>query len=129
MARSSRLDVLDLANLSGGPPPCPISSEGVLNFEEQDDCVVGGTLFNESREPILFGDPLLHYPNTTVRFFIGKDEPTLNIIETAKNYHDLVTSDTSIRFVPHTAHQVQRTKHGSKALLASIRKTANTTKH
>ena len=69
------MDLLDLANLSGGPPPYPISTNGQLNFGEQDQCVVDGELFDESREPMLFGAPLLDYPNTTVRFFIGENEP------------------------------------------------------
>ena len=119
-------DVLDLANLSGGPPPCPISTEGVLNFGEQEACVVDAALFNDTWEPLLFGDPRTHYPNTTVRFFIGKDEPSSYITETADNYHDRITSDTSIRFIPHADHQVQRTEKGSKAMLASIRKSAHT---
>ena len=48
-------EILDLANLSGGPSPCPISSEGKVNFEEQPQCLVEAELWNESREPMLFG--------------------------------------------------------------------------
>ena len=70
------VDVIDLVHLSGGPPPCPIATAGLINFLEQPLCVVGGDLFDATREPLLFVDPGVHYPNTTVRFFIWKTNPT-----------------------------------------------------
>ncbi|MFC1593124.1 hypothetical protein ACFL4C_03830 [Candidatus Omnitrophota bacterium] len=62
-------DLLDLANLSGGPPPCPISTEGIINYGDQRQCTVGAELWNESTEPMLFGNPRFYYPNTIVRIF------------------------------------------------------------
>lgn len=118
------IDALDLANLSGGPPPCPISTDGQVNFGEQDQCVVEGELFDASREPLLFGAPRLDYPNTVVRFFIGENEPSSYIVDTANNYHERITSDRSIQIVPNTGHQVARTEEGLDALLASIREAA-----
>lgn len=41
----------------------------------------------------------------------------------------LGSDDAITQMSPDAAHQVQRTEKGSKALLASIRKTANTTGH
>ena len=38
-------EILDLANLSGGPPPCPISTHGEINFEEQLRCLVEAELW------------------------------------------------------------------------------------
>ena len=118
------LNVLDLANLSSGPPPCPISTDGQINFEEQELCVVGGELFDESREPMLFGDPRFHYPDTAVRFFLGENEPSAYIIDTANDYHDGITSEKSLEIVPNTAHGVHQTEEGSAAMIDSIREAA-----
>ena len=117
-------NVLQLANLSGGPPPCPLSTAGSVNFDEQDQCVVDGDLFDETREPILFGAPRLDYANTEVRFFIGEDEPSSYIVDTANNYHDEITSNRSLQVVPNTGHQVARTQEGLDALLGAIRASA-----
>ena len=113
---------LDLVNLSGGPPHCPIYRLLLmdLNFSEQPLCVVGGSLFSAINEPILFGEPRLDYPNTTVRFFIGDAEPSDYIVDTAGFYHDLIRSVTSYQTVANTAHQVARTAEGLTALLDSI---------
>lgn len=118
--------VLDLANLSGGPPPCPISIEGEINFREQKECVVGEPLWNESREPMLLGNPLLNYPNTTVRFFIGENEKSDYITQSANNYHSAIESEKSIQVLPNTAHQVHHTVEGVRALYASIREALTT---
>ena len=117
-------EVLDLANLSGGPPPCPISIGGKLNFREQGKCLVGERLWDDSREPILLGNPLLQYPNTTVRFFLGETEPSLSIIESANAYHNAIEAKKSMQIVPNTAHQVHRTEEGTGALIASIKQAA-----
>ena len=99
-----------------------------VNTSEQERCVVDGALFNGTREPLLFGAPQPDYPNTTVRFFIGENEPSSYIIETANNYYDLIRSDTSIiQNIENTGHQVARTEEGLDALLASIRETAKET--
>ena len=113
-------EVLDLANLSGGPPPCPISTGRRLNFLEQLKCLVEAELWNGTREPMLFGNPRLHYPNTIVRFFLGEHEPSTEIIETANAYYDAITSKKSIQIVPNTSHGVHRTEEGRAALITSI---------
>ena len=117
-------ETLDLANLSGGPPPCPISTEGIINFQEQPQCLVGAQSWDKSNEPILSGSPRLHYPITLVRFFLGENEPTEYIIETAKAYHDAITSEKSLQIVPNTAHGGPFTDEGTAALIASIREAA-----
>ena len=113
-------EILDLANLSGGPPPCPISTEGRINFQQQQRCLVGAEGWDESKEPMLSGDPRLHYPNTIVRFFLGENEPTAYIIETAKAYHAAITSEKSLQIVPNTGHGVPFTGEGTTALITSI---------
>ena len=113
-------EILDLANLSGGPPPCPITTEGEVNKEEQLKCLVEAELWNESREPMLFGNPRLHYPNTVVRFFLGEHERSAEIIETANAYHEAITSEKSIQIVPNTPHGVHHTAEGTAALTTSI---------
>lgn len=117
-------EVLDLVNLGGGPPPCPISTGGKLNYRDQPRCLVGAEFWNESTEPMLFGDPRLNYPNTIVRFFLGENEGSPDIIETANAYYDAITSTKSIQIVPNTAHGVHRTAEGTAALLASISEAA-----
>ena len=114
-------EILDLANLSGGPPPCPISTEGKINFQEQEQCLVGAERWDESKEPMLSGNPRFHYPNTIVRFFLGENEPTEYIVETANAYHAAITSDKSLQVVPNTGHGVPFTEEGAEALIASIR--------
>ena len=113
-------EVLDLANLGGGPPPCPISTDGEINKEDQLQCLVEAELWNESREPMLFGNPRLHYPNTIVRFFLGEQEGSADIIQTANAYHEAITSEKSMQIVPNTGHGVHRTKEGAAALITSI---------
>ena len=76
---------------------------------------------DESKEPMLSGNPRLHYPNTIVRFFLGENEPTAYIIETAKAYHAAITSEKSLQIVPNTGHGVPRTEEGAEALIDSIR--------
>lgn len=114
-------EILDLANLASGPPPCPISTEGRLNVAIQEQCLVDGQLWGESTEPMLFGNPRLHYPNTTVRFFIGELEPSDTIVLSANAYHDRISSAKSMVVVPNTGHPMNKTVEGSGALLASIR--------
>ena len=113
-------EILDLANLSGGPPPCPSSTEGRIHFQQQQQCLVGAEGWDESKEPMLSGDPRLHYPNTIVRFFLGENEPTAYIIETANAYHAAITSEKSLQIVPNTGHGVPFTEEGTTALITSI---------
>ena len=111
-----------------GQVTCPISTEGKINFQEQQQCLVGAERWDESKEPMLSGDPRLHYPHTIVRFFLGENEPTAYIVETANAFHAAITSQKSLQTVPNTGHGVHRTKEGAEALIASIREAARTPK-
>ena len=96
-----------LANLGGGPPDCP-------------RC--GGTgAPDPSREPLLSGDPRLHYPSTIVRFFLGENEPTQYIIDNANEYFNAITSEKTMQIVPNTEHGTQFTQEGTAALIAAVR--------
>ena len=98
-------EIIDLANLGGGPPACP-------------RC--GGTP-EGPREPLLSGNPRVNYPTTTVRFFLGENEPPQYIIDNAHEYFDAITSKKTLQIVPNTAHGVQSTQEGAAALIAAVR--------
>ena len=101
-----RLDeIIDLANLSGGPPGCPICAG----------------LPRVNQEALLSGDPRVDYPSTTVRFFLGENEPTQNTIDTANRFHDAITATKTIQIVPNTGHNVYLTQEGTAALIAAVR--------
>ena len=117
-------DILDVANLGGGPPPCPISSGGKTNPTELRHCLGGNEADDISKEPILSGIPDLGYPNTVVNFFLGEHEPAQVIIDTANAFHDAITSTKSIQTVPNTGHPVHHTEEGTAALLAKIHEAA-----
>lgn len=93
-------EVIDLANLGGGPPVCPLC---------------GG------REPLLSGNPRVNYPTTTVRFFLGENEPTQYIIDNANEYFNAITTKKTMQIVPNTAHGIQFTLEGTAALIAAVR--------
>jgi hypothetical protein len=114
-------DLFDLANMSGGPPPCPLSANGVLNRREQDACVGGAGTWDASKEPMLSGTPEFSYAKTTANFFLGSEEPTSAIITTAKAFHAGITSPKSYTTVSGAGHQVQTTQAGSDAMLAAVR--------
>ena len=100
-------EIIDLANLGGGPPACP-------------RC--GGTGNPDpSREPLLSGNPRVNYPSTTVRFFLGENEPTQYIIDNANEYFNAITSEKTMQIVPNTAHSIQYTQEGTAALIAVVR--------
>jgi len=100
-------EIIDLANLSGGPPFCP-------------RC--GGTdTPNSPSEPLLSGNPQVNYPSTTVRFFLGENEPTQYIIDNANEYFNAITSEKRIQIVPNTLHNVAFTQEGTAALIAAVR--------
>ena len=101
-----RLDeIIDLAHLSGGPPRCPICT-GLPRVD---------------RETMLSGDPRVNYPSTTVRFFLGENEPEQSIIDAANQFYNLITATKTIQIVPNTAHNVYLTEEGTAALIASVR--------
>ncbi len=113
-------EVLDLALLGGGPPPCPVSVGGVINSAEQDECV--GRPEHPNEPFLASGNPRLHYSRTAVRFFLGDAEPHQVAITMANAYHDAITSDKAIeRAVPGTGHGVFRTDAGRAMLLDVVR--------
>lgn len=98
-------EIINLANLGGGPPFCPRCSP-TPGF---------------GPEPLLSGIPRLHYPNTRVRFFLGQNEPTQRIKYEANAYLTAITSAKSYQTVPNTAHRVELTQEGQVALIAAVR--------
>ena len=100
-------EIIDLANLSGGPPFCP-------------RCGETGTSDSPS-EPLLSGNPRVIYPSTTVRFSPGENEPTQYIIDNANEYFNAITSEKTLQIVPNTAHGIQFTQEGTAALIAAGR--------
>lgn len=117
-------DILDVVNLGGGPPPCPRADEDGVNPDEQYLCTGGVGVWDESREPFLSGDAWFAYPTMMTNLFLGENEPTEEIIATARTYHFLITSPKSMTVVPDTGHGVHKTMEGAAALVDAIRDTA-----
>ncbi len=93
-----------LASLSGGPPYCPLCT---------------GPL--PTREPILSGTPKLSYPNTTVRLFLGVNDPNSDgTVDSARAYYDAVASQKSLQMISNTGHDVEATSEGQAALRAAV---------
>ncbi len=103
-------EFVDLANLGGGPPNCPL-------------CSPGGQNAPESLIPTSAGGrtPVVNYPATTVRFFLGDQEPTAEIIGDANAFRNAITSAKSFMTVPGTAHNTEGTQAGVDAHVASVR--------
>jgi hypothetical protein len=104
-------DFLDLANLGGGPPGCPLCSPDGVN----------------APEPLLPGappssnhDPLLNYPGTSVRFFLGDQEPTPDIVADANAYFAAIRSAKTFTFVANTAHNIEQTQAGVDAFTTAV---------
>lgn len=136
--------ILRLANLGGGPPPCPrarqelyTSKDPMIQFKERNSIQteqrwsvlaiqgVAGKEWAERAEPLLSGDPNLKYPNTTVRFFLGEREPNLFIVETAMAYFEAIQAKRKdIQTVMNTGHKIVGTIEGVRAMVDSIREAA-----
>ena len=97
-------EIIDLANLGGGPPRCPIC----------------GRTPRFSRESLLSRDPRVNYPSTTVRFFLGENE-TQNTIDAANEYYNAITSEKTMQRVPNAEHNDYLTPEGTAALIAAVR--------
>ena len=100
-------DFIDLANLGGGPPSCPLCRR----------------TYGSVREPLLSGKPKLHYPNPVVRFFLGENEPKQAIRDAANSYFEAITSAKTFQVVPGTEHSVHFTQAGQDALISAITET------
>ncbi len=105
-------DLLDLANLGGGPPGCPLCSPDGQNAPEP---------LLPAAPPASSRDPLLAYTSTAVRFFLGDQEPTADIISDANAYYSAITSTKSFTTVPGTAHNIEGTQAGVDAYVAAVR--------
>src|SRR5205085_10418924 len=107
-------DLLDLANLGGGPPQCPLCT-----FDPQ-----------RPFEPILPGpysrmnyvEPVLNYLRTTVRSFLGDQDPNSDgTADNAKAFNAAITSPKSFMIVSNTGHTVESTAAGVEAYVGSVR--------
>lgn len=66
-------------------------------------------------------EPLLSYPRTAVRFFLGDQEPTTEIMRNANRYYAAIASEKSFILVRNTRHVVEQTEAGVDALVSSVR--------
>ena len=108
-------DFLDLANLGGGPPNCPLCLCG-------EQTPVEPLLSAGVTCPALFRDPLLNYPATVVRFFLGDQDPNHEgTADSARTYHSAITSSKSFTTVSNTPHVVESTQAGVDAYVAAVR--------
>lgn len=98
-------EIINLANLGGGPPSCPLCRP-TPGF---------------APEPLHSGTPRLHYPNTVVHFFLGEDEPTQAIRDDANRLFNAITSAKTLQVLPGTGHGVEFTQAGQNALIAAVR--------
>ena len=115
LAHYGASDFLDLANLGGGPPWCPptvfCSPEGQRGPEP----------LLPSDPPAVNRQPLLAYPVTVVRFFLGDQEPSPQISADARAYFEAISSAKSFTIVPGTGHHIEDTQAGVNAFIASVR--------
>ncbi|MSO57177.1 MAG: hypothetical protein EXQ55_09715 [Acidobacteria bacterium] len=106
-------DFLDLASLGGGPPNCTLCS---ADGQTPPEPLMAAPPFTSvSREP------LFNYPRTVVRFFLGDQEPTAQIVSDANAYYAAITSSKSFATVPNTPHVIESTQAGVDLYVASIR--------
>jgi hypothetical protein len=104
-------EFLDLANLGGGLPGCPLCSPDGVNAPEP---LLPGA------PPSSNDDPLLNYPRTTVRFFLGALEPTPDIVTDANAYFAGITSAKTFTIVAKTAHNIEQAQEGVDAFTAAV---------
>ena len=105
--------ILALVNLGGGPPGCPLCSA---------DGVHGPEPLLPAEPPAVNGEPQLAYPNTAVRFFLGANEPTPDIVTDAHAYFTAITSSNkTFTTVPGTPHDIETTQAGVDAYVLSVR--------
>ena len=114
-------DFLDLANLGGGPPRCPL-------------CPCDGRTATEPLLPLSLSNggckspppsersPLLAYPSTAVRFFLGDHDPNDDgTADSAREYFVAITSSRTFATAPNTPHVVETTQAGVDAYIGSVR--------
>lgn len=114
-------EVLDVANISAGPPPCPIGIGGHIDESLNPRCLGGPGEWDEVLEPLRSGDPDLEHPETVVNFFLGADEPDPTIVESFRAHSGAVGAQMkTISIIPNTAHRVFGTARGARSLLEGL---------
>ena len=105
-------DFVDLANLGGGPPNCPLcSSDGQNLFEPLLPVSPGSG-----------SDPRLNYPSTVARFFLGDRDPNHDgTADSARAYYGAITSSKSFTTVVNTEHVIESSQAGVDAFVAAVR--------
>ena len=114
-------DFVDLANLGGGPPICPLCAnqpgvpqEPLLPSRLSPTCFVAPTAS--------IREPLLTYPTTVVRSFLGDQDPNSECTaDNARAYSAAITSSKSFATVAATPHVIESTQTGVDAYVASVR--------
>ena len=67
-------------------------------------------------------DPLLNYPATVVRSFLGDQDPNRECTaDNARAYYNAIASTKSFTVVPNTGHVVESTQTGVDAYVAAVR--------
>ena len=117
-------EFVDLANIGGGPPPCPLEIPQPERNQMQHRCLYANAAWDESLQPLLSGQPRLDYPNTTVHFYLGVYEDSLSITYTAMTFYQAIASQKTLQILPDTGHQIHLSQAGTQAMLASIRQAA-----
>lgn len=113
-------DFLDVANLGGGPPTCPLCPCDRVNAIEP--LLPASLDFDLCSVPApSIRDPLLNYQATFVRFFVGDQDLGNPTVDHGKRYYDVITSAKSYTVVPNTPHTVESTQAGVDAYVASVR--------
>lgn len=105
-------DIISLANLGGGPPGCPLCSP---------DGQHGPEPLLPGPPPRVNRTPRLSYPTTTVRFFVGDQDPNTSTVAEARAYYDAITSAKRSQIVPNTPHSIESTQAGVDAFVESVR--------
>lgn len=113
--------VLDGANLTAGPVPCPIAWGGVIVPHRNWECLGGPGEWNEKFEPLRSGDPDLSYPDTQLHFLIGEGEPDPTIAFSLEEHAEAVSAEVkTTSVIPNTGHEVFATPEGAEAQLGAI---------
>lgn len=121
LAHYGASELLDIVNLGGGPPPCPIAIGGQPNYTQNEQCLGGPGVWNESLEPLLAGSPELTYPATVVNFFLGEHDPSRVVWDSAEAYFELIDAeDKSFTVVPNTGHGTHLTEEGASAQRSAL---------
>ncbi len=114
-------EFVDLANLGGGPPNCPLCAPTPQVAQEP--------LLSSAMSPTCFSapnasirEPVLNYATTIVRSFLGDQDPNSDCTaDNARAFSAAITSTKSFSIVPNTPHVIESTQTGVDAYVASVR--------